>query len=400
MDRIHTTDITGRWGIDSRQDPEEREVASYLNELISTILAEKDPENAVRGRETNRPPAKELSAAGEPPAEPESATTPRHPPRARGANRASMRDDLQELFSDPKPLPPDAAIAPYLGATTASVERGPGAPRSCAISRKSETWSHPSPAPAPSGLDILDKHLGGGFSPGLHLVTGRTASGKTAFLESVGWTAIAAGRPVLYYTFEHGVLRTRDRLLGSLVGLMNDPSITLEAIRDHTLSASEFARFRSIERTLQTAVLAHMSLIDDVPVQADMFEAFVDDVRVRSLEAERERGSAPLVLIDDAVHLARATRVRPLADLLGRLNDVFTADSITGLVTVQTPKKAFQAIHGLPARTAISLTRSTSLTDDTVEYVDLVLLTGTCGRWTGVIPLLFDRHSGVFVPRE
>jgi len=375
MDRTHE-DCRSRAALSAA---DEHEVADYLDGFIAALLAERRGDEAAPGMNAG----KEERPKGEPtaPETPGGKEGQRPVPTSSASSRrrapASMREELSQLFAGARDRAPSKPRPP--------LQRLIPAERDLALHS--------------SGLETVDDRLGGGFGPGLHLVAGRTGSGKTAFIESAAWDAAASERPVLYYALKEGAAATRDRLTVTLAAIMGFSTITLGALQSQTLGVGDHARLRSLERVLETCVLRRISLIDAVHGGVDAFAGFVQDILVRSQEALELHEMAPLVLIDDAEHLMRALRVRPLADLLERLDDVLSRSRTTGLVTLTTPKRPVQGIEGLPAHTALALCPVPGSPLDFVEYVDLKVLTNARGAWTGCIPLLLDRRSGVFDSR-
>ncbi len=165
---------------------EERELAGYLDELISATFAEKAPGRPIEGRGTNEPASVDLGGeepeeAAAPEPTPEAGAPQQKPPPSSGQTRrtarASMREELLALFRDtewPSPLPsstpcparPATASEPGLPATEPSV-----------FLRRFLQQAARSPELAPSGLANLDARLAGGFGSGLHVVLG-TARGS------------------------------------------------------------------------------------------------------------------------------------------------------------------------------------------------------------------------------
>lgn len=71
----------------------------------------------------------------------------------------------------------------------------------------------------PVGFEPLDTALGGGFYPGLHVLGGVTAGGKTALALHIAEQNARAGRPVLFVTFEQSRAELWTRLISPRVGI-------------------------------------------------------------------------------------------------------------------------------------------------------------------------------------
>lgn len=63
----------------------------------------------------------------------------------------------------------------------------------------------------------LDRALGGGFYPGLHLLGGGTSGGKTAMALHIALLNAEAGKPVLYITFEQSKAELWSRIIAPLI---------------------------------------------------------------------------------------------------------------------------------------------------------------------------------------
>lgn len=350
----------------------EREAADYLDGFIAALLAERRRESTVSEGDTQE--------------------------QSRPA-RVSMRDELTALFTRTRPAsPPDETV---LGADDSAGPRESAsrAQRSSALVQRFLPTAEQAPALHPLGLETVDSLLDGGFGPGLHVVSGCAGTGKTAFIEAAAWEAVASRRPVLYHALKDGSGVTRERLTATLAGILGFSTITLGTLRQGTLSVGDHARLRSLERVLQTSVLRWLTLTDTVDAYGDVLSAFIEDIRLRAREALTTHGEVPFVLIDDAERLMRASRVRPLADLLKRLDDFLVETSAAGLITMTVPRRTVQGVDGLPVQTTLSLAGIPGSPHDSLQYVDLEILTNARGGRTGTIPLVLDLRSGVFAPR-
>ena len=81
----------------------------------------------------------------------------------------------------------------------------------------------------PTGFDVLDEYLTGGFRSGdLVLTGGAQGAGKTTFVLQVARNIARAGRPVLYFCYEHDQETMLIRLLAleaGLIGGIDAPNI-------------------------------------------------------------------------------------------------------------------------------------------------------------------------------
>jgi hypothetical protein len=252
-----------------------------------------------------------------------------------------------------------------------------------------------SPELAPSGLASLDDRLAGGFGSGLHLVQGGPGVGKTAFLESVAWEAVSSRRPVLYYALKEGGIGAWERLISTLGNILGT-AIPLGALRARTLGPDQLETLARLDLALQDSVLPFLSLIETIPACTDTLGAFIEDIRSRAQEAKERHGRIPLLLIDDLERLLLLARARPRLDLLSPLNDALSAESIPGLLATAPPDPSTDSPERLPAQTTLNVVPVSPSAKDALVRVDLELRTNASTGWTGTLPLLLDRRSGLF----
>lgn len=394
----------------------EHEIADYLDGVIAALLADKArerevaeaapddrPKTGLRGPKAcleqqgagNVAVAAPASDSGDSCGEqPDSASRPC------GPGRASMREELLALFASPGRLAAPPSITPVFGVDLEPNGPGSSADGMRAFEQRFMPTVEKQTSPVSLGLGTVDAYLGGGFGPGLHLVAGRKGAGKTAFLDTIAWEAVSSERPVLYYTLKEGTTAARSRLMGTLAAIMGFSFADLNTLPDQGPVTKDLGRLRSVERTLQSTVLTRVSLIDHIPAYTDMFEAFSEDLRLRSREAQREHGELPVVLIDDSAHLMHLTQSRPLTNLLSRLNETLTEAGTTAIIGVLTPERPAQGIEGLPVQTTLTVTPTPGSSHDTIECVDLRILTNKYGGRTDTIPLLLDRRAGMLALRD
>ncbi len=68
-----------------------------------------------------------------------------------------------------------------------------------------------------TGFPELDRHIGDGFHPGLHVITGATGMGKTTFVLQIAEHMAASGTDVLYFSLEMSRLELASKGLSRLV---------------------------------------------------------------------------------------------------------------------------------------------------------------------------------------
>jgi hypothetical protein len=385
---------------------EERELAGYLDELISATFAEKAPGRPIESRGPSELASVDLG--GEEPAEaaapeptPEAGAPQQKPPlsirQARRTPRASMREELLALFraTEWHSHLPASTSAPRASAV-AGMPGLPATEPSPFLQRFLQQTAR-SPELAPSGLANLDARLDGGFGSGLHVVLGLPGVGKTAFLESVAWEAVSSERPVLYYAFKDGSAGAWERLVSTLGTILGGPTISLGALRARTLGPDDLETLTSLDPALQATVLPFLTLIETISNYTDTLSAFVEDFRMRAQETQERQGRIPLLLVDDLERLLALTRAQPLVHLLSRLDDALVADSIPGLLAATPPDRSAYGPGNLPAQTTLALVSVSAPASDAFGRVDLELRANARTGWAGTLPLLLDRRSGLFI---
>ena len=366
----------------------ERGLVDYFNELISAAVAKRAP--ASQGE---RPSEEETAEIDSDETEPEDTEIPARD-RGRATTRASMREGLASLFSNTQGLsPPHPAALPAQRPDPDAV--GPSAFFTQYL-RDSDT----APELAASGLAELDARLAGGFGYGLHLVAGGPGIGKTAFMEAVAWEAVGTRRPVLYYALREGSRATWERLASTLSHVMGGSVLRLPDLRARTLDEEGIATLRSIDRALQASVLPWLSLIETIPAYTDPLTAFLDDVSLRVMQVRDQHGRTPLLLVDDLQRLLLHTRARPLLHVLSRIDDALAASSIPGFLTLTPADFSGHALAGLPAQGIVTLEPAYVSPDDSYSILNLAVLANTRTGWTGTLPLLLDRDSGLVALAE
>jgi len=300
-----------------------------------------------------------------------------------------MREGLASLFSNTQAL--SLPQPPALTAQSPDPDTvGPSAFFTQYL-RDSDT----APELAPSGLAQLDARLAGGFGYGLNLVAGGPGVGKTAFMEAVAWEAVGRRRPVLYYALREGGRATWERLVSTLSYIMSGPVLRLPDLRARTLDEESIAALRNIDRALQASVLPRLSLIETIPAYTDPLTAFLEDVSLRVMQARDQEGRTPLVLVDDLQRLLLHTRARPLLHVLSRIDDALAASSIPGFLTLTPADFSGHALAGLPAQGIVTLEPVYASPDDSYSILNLAVRANTRTGWTGSLPLLLDRCSGL-----
>jgi len=411
-----------------RFSEEELKLGSYLEELISNLVARKamemftkpQPDQLVPHRHAGQPgplgteegetgakiPAEEPSVTSGPDADDEDEPVLR-PPRNRG--RSSMRSELLELFRRtealsnshrPTPGPSEDEATPAVAVTPPpSHPVQPAVPAAPAASLFLERYLQQTASPPdvfPSGIAAVDGRLAGGFAHGLHIVAGEAREGKTAFLEAVAWHALSAHKPVLYYALKEKTLGAWMRFISTLGFVLGGATVSLTELRSFALQADSTATLRSLDKSLQTAVLPWLSLVDTIPARVDALGAFVIDAETRAEELREKHGHQPLVIVDDLDHLLLATGMPSRFAAVSRLDDGLGAASLTTLCSTTSLSTWEPELDRLPVQTLLELRSAPLPVENGLWMIDVSVRTNRPGNWSGDISLAFDSSSGVF----
>jgi len=178
--------------------------------------------------------------------------------------------------------------------------------------------------------------------------------------------------------------------------VLGGPSIPLGALRARTLAPRELKTLTQLDQALQTHVLPYLTLVDTPSASTLTLSTFVEDLRLRAQEATERHGSFPLLLVDDVERLRALTGSGPLLPLLSRLDGILVADSIPGLLAANSSDPSLRGMGRLQVQATMVLESVSGVAGDAVDRVDLELRTNARTGWTGTLPLLLDRRTGLF----
>jgi hypothetical protein len=355
----------------------EQRLVEYVDELISAAFAE---HSEAKARDTEAPDA--LHAADAPDSSPQAASGV----RPRSPRRASMREGLASLFRDTAGHSPHHQPTPH-SPDTATPGRSP-------YFRMYANTSGQLPELAPTGLPGLDARLEGGFGFGVHVVCGEPGVGRTAFAEAVIWEGLARGRTALYYALREGCLGAWERLIGTMGAILGMSVPPLAAIRARNLSAAELTTLEDIDRRLQDLVLPRLKLLDEIAAYPDALGAFLDETLMQISETRDRTGRTPIVVVDDLQRLLLLTGCATAGPALARLNEAFAAQSIPFLTT--SDPSVLTRGESNEAASVLLLTRGPVALEETYSLVTLEVRADARTGWTGAMPLVLDRTSGLF----
>ncbi len=157
----------------------------------------------------------------------------------------------------------------------------------------------------PTGFDALDHALVGGFRSGeLVLLGGPQGLGKTAMALQMLRNAVHLGRPALFFSYEHDVHSTLERLIAiEAAEAVEDGSVELHAIRQafesrHTKGETVSERLSDTVGGVE-AVRAIESYADRLHIHASSgVHTTIDEIRATILHVISSSGQRPFVVID------------------------------------------------------------------------------------------------------
>lgn len=150
-----------------------------------------------------------------------------------------------------------------------------------------------------TGLEPLDALLNGGYAEGLHLLGGITGGGKTSFALQVAIHNAAAGRPVIFASYEQSRLELWGRIAARLT------SVPYTAIKrgtydDHGQKLRTSSVLRSDESWGKLeAVARHLKVVEGGDALSRSASAYTVEVLAKTAEAIAEaHGAPPLIVVD------------------------------------------------------------------------------------------------------
>lgn len=137
-----------------------------------------------------------------------------------------------------------------------------------------------------SGFPLLDQALGG--IHGINIMGGAPKAGKSAFYIQIASEMAIRKLPVIYYDFENGRQKIYLRILCRLSRL------SIERIKENTLSVKERERLRQAHQTLQT-MLYRLRVVNDRKLSPETMRRHIDFLR-------HETNSDYTVVVIDSLH--------------------------------------------------------------------------------------------------
>lgn len=143
-----------------------------------------------------------------------------------------------------------------------------------------------------TGFPSLDRNLGG-FPPGLYVVGGRPAVGKSTFLDQLAWT-LSENEPVLYFSYEQSKLHFAVKQISRLSYILNKPVRSFDLLQGHVNESVIEAMEQYVEDGRK---YYFQSTSCDV-------QGLIDEIK----RYEKELGRSPIVVIDYMQRIPTAER--------------------------------------------------------------------------------------------
>lgn len=346
-----------------------------------------------------------------------------------------MRDELLALFSNTERLSPGGMVTPdgpviaggrFALAPTQQQESAPSHQSrtddpASAISREPSVYlrRHLSRVAGrsglgPSGLDSLDRALGGGFAPGLHLVLGPARCGKSAFILTLAWHAVSERRPVLLYSPRDGTQVVWERLIATTAIVLGERALSADTLRGAKTEDVDLKRLTLLDAALQDSVLPFLSLRGTLPADEDAPSAFVQQIRDHAQDTGERQSFPPLLLLDDLESLLVRAGTPPAGKVLARLDRALATESVAAVATATSSTPRTWDPRDLQVTTVMSLrpirgALGNSFNDEhskdsrqretfaDVAQVDVDILANATTGQMDAFPLLLDLASGLYV---
>lgn len=148
----------------------------------------------------------------------------------------------------------------------------------------------------PTGIELLDKQLGGGLYPGLIALGGTTGAGKTTLAVNIADNIAASGRPVLYIALE---MSRAELYAKSLARIAYDIATDRGCIHRAPIYG---AIMEGALRRLTWGIYPAVQYRDTIAPNMIIYEAVghtpAATVRERARMIAQVRGTAPVVIVD------------------------------------------------------------------------------------------------------
>jgi replicative DNA helicase len=170
---------------------------------------------------------------------------------------------------------------------------------------KLRTGTHAASRAWPTGFNVLDKHLSGGFRAGeLILVSGAQSLGKTTWSLQLARNVARAGRPVVFFSFEHDpqnlLIRIVSMEAGEIGGVEAPPLIRIR----ESFEAADGRSGSIVDRLRDTACGAKaIEAVQEYAERLVLHRSTGSSTTLAAIwdaveEVRRDTGELPLVVVD------------------------------------------------------------------------------------------------------
>jgi replicative DNA helicase len=230
--------------------------------------------------------------------------------------------------------------------------------------------SHAAARVWPTGFDILDEQLSGGFRAGeLILVGGPQGLGKTTWVLQVARNVARSGRSVVLFSFEHDLETLLVRLVSLEAGILGDPDAPSVSRIRQSFEATDGLSGSLTERLSGTAGGAKaIEIVQEYADRLMMYRSTGSATDVSAIKSVVEQvtndtGQAPLVVVDylQKVRVSESTgrHVERVTSVVEGLKDLALELDVPLLSVVAADKDAQQPgrrmrVHNLRGSSALA----------------------------------------------
>ncbi len=270
--------------------------------------------------------------------------------------------------------------------------------------------SHPENRVWQTGFDILDTNLSGGFRSGeLVLVGGPQGLGKTTWVLQVARNVARAGRPVLFFTYEHDLQTLLIRLVALEAGLLGGPEApSLNRIRQ-TFECADGLVGSLADRLADTdggvkALEVVREYADRLVLHRSGSKTHLEAIREAVEAVQEETSQPPLVVVDYLQKVAApgiAGETERITHVVEGLKDLALEGDVPVLAVVAADKEGLQSgkrlrVNNLRGSSALAYEADTVLLIndkfDVVARHHLVYNIGNVERFRHWAVLTIEKH--------
>jgi len=266
----------------------------------------------------------------------------------------------------------------------------------------------------PTGFDVLDEHLQGGFRAGdLVLLGGPQGMGKTTWMLQVARNVARQGRPVVYFCYEHDQTTMLIRLVALEAGLIGGlEAPTINRIRSTFESADGLGRSLSHRLSDTQGGAEALDVVQEYSDRLHMHRSSgttttLDQIRQTIEEVQERHGAAPFVCVDylQKIPMPGHTEDERVTMVTEQLKDMTLDHEVPVLAIVASDKEGIESgkrmrVNHMRGSSALAYEADTVLMlnnkYDVVARHHLVYDTGNVDRYKSWAVLSIEKNrSGV-----